>query len=74
LAEWYFIAEGVSMGDKEFLSLTEAAEHIGVSRNKIWRLVKDGRLEAYRDPKDDRVKLVKKTDLDTLIQPNKAGA
>jgi excisionase family DNA binding protein len=61
------------MSEMEYMSLSDAAKYLGVSRNKLWRMVKDGRLEAYDNPKDDRVKLVKQSDLDALQQPKSRG-
>ena len=58
----------------EFLTVRQAAEYLGVSRNKIWRLLRDGRLEAYRNPRDDRVKLVRREALEELRQPQKLSA
>jgi hypothetical protein len=38
----------------------------GISRQKVWRLVHQGRLAAYEDPKDGRISLVRPEDLDAL--------
>lgn len=38
----------------------------GISRQKVWRLVQQGRLAAYEDPKDGRISLVRPEDLDVL--------
>jgi hypothetical protein len=38
----------------------------GISRQKVWRLVQQGRLAAYEDPKDGRISLVRPEDLDAL--------
>ncbi len=53
----------------EYLTLTAAAEIAGVSRVKLWRMVKDGRLPAYADPRDARVKLVKRAELEAALRP-----
>ena len=53
----------------EFVTLTAAAEIAGVSRVKLWRMVKDGRLPAYADPRDARVKLIKRAELDVALRP-----
>ena len=52
---------------KEYLKMKEAAEYLGVSRVKIWRLIRDGRLKAYTDPRDERTTLVKKEDLEQFL-------
>jgi hypothetical protein len=38
----------------------------GISRQKVWRLVQQGRLAAYENPKDGRISLVRPEDLDVL--------
>ena len=53
------------------LSLTEGARYLGVSRGKIWSLVKRRKLKARVDPLDERRKLIKKTDLDKLKEAPK---
>ena len=55
--------------DREFLTLGQAAKYSGVSRVTIWRMVKEGRLPAYQDPRDRRVKLVKREELDEALRP-----
>ncbi len=52
-----------------FLTMAQAAEYAKVSRVKLWRMVKDGRLRIYRDPRDARVKLVRRDELDAALQP-----
>ena len=53
----------------DYLTLTQAAEVAGVSRAKLWRMVKSGRLPAYADPRDGRVKLVRRAELEAALQP-----
>lgn len=55
--------------DREYLTLGQAAEYSGVSRVTIWRMVKEGRLLAYQNPRDRRAKLVKRADLDAALRP-----
>ena len=55
--------------DREYLTLGQAAKYSGVSRVTIWRMVKEGRLPAYQDPRDRRVKLVKREELDEALRP-----
>lgn len=57
------------MASDEYLNLKEAARYLGVSDIKIRRLVSKGLLKVSFDPLDDRKRLVKKTDLDTLKTP-----
>jgi excisionase family DNA binding protein len=39
------------------VTVTEAARHLGVSRRKVWELVRTGHLPSYPDPTDGRKKL-----------------
>lgn len=48
------------------LNVTEGAAYLGVSRDKMWRLIKSGKLQTRRDPLDERKKLLKKSDLRKL--------
>ena len=50
------------------MMIKEAAATYSVSRAKIHRLIKQGRLEATQDPRDERVKLLRKEELDSLFQ------
>lgn len=40
------------------VTVTEAAARLGVSRQKVWALVKEGMLEARQNPLDKREKLI----------------
>ena len=51
---------------EEYLTLTQAAEYLRVSRMKVWQLVKNGVLPATTSHLDKRLKLVRKSDLDKL--------
>lgn len=53
----------------EFLTMLEAAEYAKVSRVKIWRMVRDGKLQHYANPRDGREKLVKRDELDAALRP-----
>lgn len=56
----------------EFLSMKEAGAYLGASRMKMWRLVRNGVLPVYDNPLDKRRKMVLKSDLDKLRQPQRA--
>ena len=60
------------MAYDEYLNLKEAARYLGVSDIKIRHLVNDGLLKVSLDPLDDRKRLVKKADLDSLKTPRPA--
>ncbi len=51
---------------EDLITLTEAAEQLGVSRFKISRLVRDGALQAYTSVLDKRQRLVRQADVDAL--------
>ena len=53
----------------EYLNLKEAARYLAVSDIKIRRLVSKGLLKVSADPLDDRKRLVKKSELDSLKNP-----
>jgi excisionase family DNA binding protein len=49
------------------LSVTQAAEYLGVTRQKISQLIRDEKLKvAGENPLDGRVRLVRRRDLDRL--------
>jgi len=55
--------------DDEMLTLGQAAEEYGMSRQKLWRWVRAGRLVAYQGGRDLRERLVRRADLDRLFAP-----
>ena len=57
--------------DRPFLSLEEVAEHLGVTYQLIYRLVRSGELPAVRV---GRVYRVRREDLDGYLQRNATGA
>lgn len=59
------------MQHEEFLNLKEARQLLGVSRTKLWTLIKEGRLPIYQHPLDKRVRLVRRRDLENLRRPIK---
>jgi excisionase family DNA binding protein len=53
----------------DFVTMGQAAKLLGVSYHTVWRLVKAGKLQTYQSPINRRVKLVKRSDLAGLMQP-----
>ncbi len=53
--------------DREYYTVPEAADILGVSTSTIWRWIKAGRLPAYRI--GARNIRIKKVDLNTVIRP-----
>jgi len=61
------------MASGVYLNLKEAARYQGVSDIKIRSLINKGLLKVSLDPLDDRKRLVKKSELDTLKTPRPVG-
>lgn len=59
------------MLEEEFLSLTEAAEYLGVSRVKMSQLVREAVVPYVTSPLDRRLKLVRREALDPLLAPRR---
>ena len=55
--------------NSEFLTLKEAQDYLGVSKTKMWSLVKSGIVRTYEDPLDRRKKLVRREDVGRLRHP-----
>jgi len=54
---------------EEFVTMREAQEILGVSNFTIWQMVKDGRLPTFRSEVDRRKKLIRRSDLNTMLAP-----
>jgi excisionase family DNA binding protein len=54
---------------EDYLSMQEAMRLLGISRQTIWRLVRDGKLQTYQLETNRRVKLVKHSDVEALMRP-----
>ena len=53
-------------GQREFISIREAAEQFPFSRRTLWELIRTGRLVAYQPTA--RKTLLRRRDLDELIE------
>jgi len=51
---------------QDLITATEAQKLLQTSPNKIAALIKEGRLTAYEDPLDKRVKLVSQSEVESL--------
>ena len=58
------------MAESEFWTVRQAREYLGVSRNKIAELIRNGVLHTEDSPLDKRVKMVRRRDVEAL----KAGS
>ena len=54
---------------KEWLTITEAAEYLGVHRETVRNMLNDDRLQGHISGRDRRVTLIKTEDLDALKEP-----
>ncbi len=59
------------MKPKDLISISDTMRLLGVSRTKVWRLMKDGMLTPYSNPLDKRETLFRKAEVMSLI-PQKA--
>ena len=50
-----------------YMIIKEAAVRYGVSRTKLHRLVKQGRLRTSKDPRDERVTLLSTEDVESAL-------
>lgn len=57
----------------EVMKLSQAHKYLGVSHHKITTLVHRGLLPFSRSELDQRVKLVRKSDLDALMRKARPG-
>jgi excisionase family DNA binding protein len=57
------------MTTKDYLTVQEAAEVLGVTRFTVSRLVREGVLASYVSPLNRRQKLVKRDDIEALREP-----
>jgi hypothetical protein len=51
-----------------YLNVKDAAQRYGVSRAKLHRLIKMGRLRATKDPRDERVTLLRIEEVESLFR------
>ena len=58
-----------STGPAGYLTLTAAAERVGLARQTLAGRVRLGLLPAYSDPKDRRFVLLKVSDLERMSEP-----
>jgi excisionase family DNA binding protein len=53
----------------KYLTLTEAARLLEVSRWTLYRRIDEGALTVYQSPSNRRVRLVKRSDVEQLLTP-----
>ena len=53
----------------EFVTLTEAAKMLGISRWSLYRRIAEGALTVYQPPSHRREKFVRRADVERLATP-----
>jgi len=52
--------------DVEYITVQGAAEELGVSRRRIWDLIREGKITAIQNPLDRREKLIARPEIAAL--------
>jgi excisionase family DNA binding protein len=55
----------------EYLTVIAAAKYLGVSRDKLSRMIRDRQLEVVENPLDGRQRLIARSELDALKPPGR---
>ncbi len=63
----------VASSSSDFINVTEARKILGISANKMAALIGSGVLPFEHDELDNRVKLVKRKDVDNLMRKRGNG-
>lgn len=58
------------MSVDQYVTLTQAADLLGISRTMMWSLVKGGDIPYITSKRDRRVKLIKRRDLEKFAAEN----
>ena len=51
-----------------FITTRKAQELLGISKGKMTDMIERGEIKTYPDPLDKRVKLIKKADVEAILQ------
>jgi excisionase family DNA binding protein len=51
------------------MTLSQAAEHLGVTRYTVQRLMRSGKIQAFVSPLDRRQRLLRREDVERLREP-----
>jgi excisionase family DNA binding protein len=54
---------------EEYMTLTEAAAALGISRATIWRRIQAGEIAAFQSQQDRRQRLVRRSDVERMLKP-----
>ena len=55
------------MQSDDLLTTAQVREMLGVSKKKMARLIASGELHTQPDPLDERIKLIRRSEVDALI-------
>ncbi len=61
--------EEKTLSQDTMMTISEAAETFDIPRMKIYRWIKFRRLSAFRSGRDERAKLIRRADVEALLQP-----
>lgn len=59
--------------EEQFVTMREAQEILRVSNYTMWKMVKEGRIKAYQSDVDRRRKLIRRSDLEAIMQARPIG-
>jgi excisionase family DNA binding protein len=57
----------MSAPETEYVTATEAARLLDVSKGKMAKLLSSGEIPYISDPRNERAKLIKRSDIDTWL-------
>jgi excisionase family DNA binding protein len=60
-------SQPVTTASSEYVTATEATQILDVSKGKMAKLLRNGEIPFIPDPRNERAKLIKRTDLDAWL-------
>jgi len=54
--------------EPEYMTVQAASEVLGVTRRRLWDLIRAGHIEAVQNPLDRREKLIPRTEVERLTK------
>jgi excisionase family DNA binding protein len=65
---------GKARDTDEVMTATEARKLLGIGKAKLAKLIASGALPTHKDPLDERVRLVRRSDVDALLSQSRKNA
>jgi hypothetical protein len=62
-------SEARPRADDEYVTIQQAADLLGVSRFRMARIIKDQQLPVFERAVDKRIKWLRRSDVDGLLEP-----